>query len=120
MHEDGFLAGRYHRRFQEAASWCCLTGSAQTSIVWSDLTLLGRSPAGHRSIERTNNYLCRRHDVTNADRRSAGASAGRGRSGANTAINKALNWAAEFFVDALLREEQILGRDTQRESSPLQ
>ena len=120
MHEDGFLAGRYDRRFQEAASWCCLTGSAQTSIVWSDLTLLGRSPAGHRSIERINNYLCRRHDVTNADPTLRGSVCGSWPVWGEYGQYKALNWAAKFFVDALLREEQILGRDTQRESSQLQ
>lgn len=108
MREEGFLAGRHDRRFQETVSWCCLTGSAQTSIVWSDLYLLGRSPSYRESIVRVNDYLCRRHDVTNTDPTLRGSVCGSWPVWGEYGQYKALNWATKFFVDALLREEQIL------------
>ena len=110
MREDGFLAGRYDRRFQETVSWCCLTGSAQTSVVWSDLYLLGRN--SHReAIGRVNDYLCRRHDVTNTDPTLRGGVCGSWPVWGDYGRYKTLNWATKFFVDALLREEQILRVD---------
>ena len=41
MSAEGFLPGRQRHDFTAAVDWCCLTGSAQTSAVWSQLYLLG-------------------------------------------------------------------------------
>ena len=110
MRDDGFLAGRYDRRFQESVSWCCLTGSAQTSVVWSELCLLHRSNS-RESIKRVNDYLCRRHDVTNAAPTLRGSVCGSWPVWGEYGKYKALNWATKFFVDALLREQQVLRVD---------
>jgi uncharacterized protein YyaL (SSP411 family) len=109
MRDDGFLAGRHDREFRDAVSWCCLTGSAQTSIVASDLEALGRSRSGRESVRRINDYLCRRHDVTNPDPALRGSVCGSWPVWGEYGQYKALNWAAKFFVDALLREERMLG-----------
>jgi hypothetical protein len=108
MGEDGFLAGRYDRMFRGTVPWCCLTGSAQTSVVWSDLYLLGRGNSYGESVGRINDYLCRRHDVTNIDPTLRGSVCGSWPVWGQYAPYKALNWATKFLVDALLREEQVL------------
>ncbi len=69
------------------------------------------------SIVRVNDYLCRRHDVTNPDPTLRGSVCDPGRSGA-AGGSKALNWATKFFVDALLREEQVHGVDKRKLSQP--
>lgn len=108
MREDGFLAGRYDHRFRERASWCCLTGSAQTAIVWSELHLLGRAPSFGDAVRRVIDYLCRRHDVTNDDPTLRGGVCGSWPVWGEYGQYKTLNWATKFFVDALLREERIV------------
>jgi hypothetical protein len=108
MTPDGFLHGRFDRDLRGAASWCCLTGSAQTSIVWSELYLLGRSAGYESAVTQVNDYLCRRHDITNRDPSIRGGVAGSWPVWGEYGQFRVLNWATKFFVDALVREAQIL------------
>jgi hypothetical protein len=109
MRGDGFLAGCYDREFRGTVSWCCLTGSAQTSVVWSDLYLLGRDGSYSDSVRQVNDYLCRHHDVTNEDPMLRGGVPGSWPVWGEYCQYMVLNWATKFFVDALLREERVLG-----------
>jgi hypothetical protein len=116
MGADGFLSGRYDRDFKPTAPWCCLTGSAQTSVVWSELSLLGRGGSDYPvSVQRVNDYLCSHHDATNENPTIRGGVAGSWPVWGEYGPYKILNWATKFFVDALLREEQVLAT---RESFP--
>jgi hypothetical protein len=108
--EDGFLPGRFDRTFRGCVSWCCLTGVAQTSAVWSDLCLLGCGASYRDTVKRVNDYLCRHHDVTNQDVSLRGGVAGSWPVWGGYGQYKVLNWATKFFVDALLREEELLRR----------
>jgi hypothetical protein len=114
MGDDGFLPGRFDRDFRGTVAWCCLTGSAQTSIVWSELFLLGRDQSYRDSVKRINDYLCRHHDVTNQDPTIRGGVAGSWPVWGEYGRYMALNWATKFYVDALLREQQILGVHQER------
>ena len=40
MSPDGYLPGKIDSEFQPAADWCCVTGTAQTSIVCSQWAAL--------------------------------------------------------------------------------
>lgn len=104
---DGFLAGCYDQNFREAVSWCCMTGSAQISVVWSDLYLLGRNRSYADCVRRVNDYLCRRHDVENEDPTIRGGVPGSWPVWGQYGQYMVLNWATKFLVDALLREEQV-------------
>ena len=100
---DGFLPGRQDHSFQGTVKWCCLTGSAQTSIVCSDLYAITGLDAYRDAAFRINRYLMARHDIRNADLRLRGGLPGSWPVGAPYGRLQILNWATKFLVDALAR-----------------
>ncbi|MGO8898231.1 MAG: hypothetical protein ACLQU5_07760 [Isosphaeraceae bacterium] len=106
MSPDGFLPGRIDDRFQGTVRWCCLTGTAQTSIVWSELFELTGDEAFREARQRANRYLMARHDVTNLNPAIRGAVFGSWPVWGDYGRLMVLNWATKFFVDAILLEIQ--------------
>ena len=104
--EDGFLPGRQDRSFHGTVDWCCLTGSAQTSIVWSDLFCLTGKPEYQEAARRVNRYLMAHHDIRNADLRLRGGLPGSWPVDGQYGYLQILNWATKFLVDALMREKR--------------
>jgi uncharacterized protein YyaL (SSP411 family) len=102
MDNDGYIPGRFGRNFRPAADWCCLTGTAQTSIVWSQLASLARSPRFAEAAERANRYLMARHDISSSNPSIRGGMAGSWPVWGEYGRFKVLNWATKFFTDALL------------------
>lgn len=105
MQEDGFIPGRQREDFSPGATWCCLTGSAQTSMVWSELHLLTREPKYREAVHKVNRYLMARHDIRNSDLRLRGGLPGSWPVWGDYGPLRILNWATKFFVDALALEE---------------
>lgn len=106
MDAEGFLPGRFHPDWSGAVSWCCLTGSAQTSIVWSRLHGLTGEDRYREAAARVNRYLMARHDVTSPDPAIRGGVPGSWPVWGDYGRLTILNWATKFFVDALLMEPQ--------------
>ena len=98
---DGFLPGRQDAAFRAAAPWCCLTGSAQVSIVLSELGAMGFGARYTEGAERINRYLMARHDIRNPDARLRGGLPGSWPVDGEYGRLRILNWAVKFFVDAL-------------------
>lgn len=109
MRSDGFIPGRQFSDFSPAVDWCCLTGSAQTSIVWSDLYLLTRDEKYRAAVRRVNRYLMARHDIRNPDPRLRGGVPGSWPVWGDYARLRIVNWATKFLVDALSLEARISG-----------
>jgi hypothetical protein len=107
MSPDGFLPGTQRHDFTAAADWCCLTGSAQTSAVWSQLFLLTRDRKYLAAVEVVNRYLMARHDIRNADLRLRGGVPGSWPVWGGYGRLQILNWATKFLLDALTLEEVI-------------
>lgn len=107
MHADGFLPGRQREDFSAAVDWCCLTGSAQTSIVWSELYSLTGDEKYRTALHQVNRYLMARHDIRNPDVRLRGGVAGSWPVWGDYGRLSILNWATKFFVDALSCEQRI-------------
>lgn len=107
MGPDGFLPGRQRRDLSAAVDWCCLTGSAQTSIVWGDLYAMTGAEKYARAVRLVNRYLMARHDVRNQDERIRGGLAGSWPVWEDYGRLQVLNWATKFLVDALHREMQF-------------
>lgn len=107
MQADGFLPGRQREDFSAAADWCCLTGSAQTSIVWSDLYSLTREEKYRKAVHQVNRYLLEHHDIRNPDSRLRGGLPGSWPVWGDYGRLRILNWATKFLVDALSREQRI-------------
>lgn len=100
---DGFLPGRQDGEWRPAASWCCLTGSAQTSIVFSTLAHLTGEARYAEAAARLNRYLMARHDIRNPDPRLRGGLPGSWPVDGDYGRLRILNWATKFFADALAR-----------------
>jgi hypothetical protein len=107
MDESGFIPGRIDAAFRGTVNWCCLTGTAQTSIVWSQLYELTATDAYRQAVSKANQYLMARHDITNQDPAIRGGVAGSWPVWGDYGRYSILNWATKFFVDALLMEEKI-------------
>jgi hypothetical protein len=108
MSEDGYIPGRLNADFAPAADYCCLTGSAQTSIVWSRLHDLTGERRYRDAAVRVNRYLVARHDVETDDPTVRGGLTGSWPIHGEYGRFMVLNWATKFLVDALLAEQ--LGR----------
>jgi hypothetical protein len=104
MDAEGYLPGRFHPDWSGAVSWCCLTGSAQTSIVWSRLHRLTSEARYREAAARVNRYLMARHDLTSPDPAIRGGVPGSWPVWGDYGRFLILNWATKFLVDALMGE----------------
>lgn len=101
MGPDGYLPGRQDRNFDAAVDWCCLTGSAQTSIIMSRLYRLTGEEKYSEAASRLNTYLMARHDIRNQDPRLHGGLPGSWPVWGDYGRFTVLNWATKFLADAL-------------------
>jgi hypothetical protein len=101
MGADGFLPARQDSEFRAAVDWCCLTGSAQTSIVFSKLHRLTGDRKYVDGAHLLNRYLMAHHDVRNPDLRLRGGLPGSWPVWGDYGRFTILNWATKFLVDAL-------------------
>jgi hypothetical protein len=109
MDSTGFIPGTIDRNFRGASPWCCLTGTAQTSIVWAELYQITGSPRYREAFERANRYLMLRHDTSSLISTTRGGITGSWPVWGDYGKYKTLNWATKFFLDALLLEKQLSG-----------
>jgi hypothetical protein len=107
METDGFIPGCIGADFKGAVDWCCLTGTAQTAIVWGRLFQLTGAPAYREAMERANLFLMRHHDIDNPDPRLRGGVPGSWPVWGDYGPFKILNWATNFFAEALLLQKSI-------------
>jgi hypothetical protein len=107
MSAEGFLPGRQRQDFTAASQWCCLTGSAQTSAVWSQLYQRTHDEKYLRGVELVNRYLMAHHDIRNPDPRLRGGLPGSWPVWGDYGRLQILNWATKFLLDALTLEEVL-------------
>ncbi len=107
LEPDGALAGRFARDFVPAVRWRCLTGMAQTSIVWRRLAALPSTAPEEAArlraaADRVNHWLIVKQDRTSSNPGLRGGI--RGSYPVNGAYGRwrVLNWATKFFVDAIM------------------
>ncbi|MDZ7859294.1 MAG: hypothetical protein U5O15_01270 [Candidatus Krumholzibacteriota bacterium] len=107
MGEDGFIPGRINSKFQPAANYACLTGMAQTSIVWSKLFRITGAKEFKQSALTVNEYLVRHHDILSFKDTVRGGVVGSWPVHGEYGRFMILNWATKFFIDALLEEIEL-------------
>jgi hypothetical protein len=101
---NGYLAGTFDANWQSSAYYCCLTGLAQTSIIWSRLRQAGISDEFTDPIAAALNYLKSQHNTSHNNPLIRGAIAGSAPIWGRYSMFEFPNWAAKFFADALLVE----------------
>jgi hypothetical protein len=96
---DGRLAGRFDSQWQPAASWVCLTGTAQIAHCWLLLAqMTGNSQ--YRDGARRANAFVRRTLARSGDRDIVGGVRGSWPITGEYGRYTLPNWAAKFVVDA--------------------
>ena len=101
---DGSLAGRFDREWIDASRWSCLTGDAQTAIVWLRLYETTGDRRYLQAAERMNRYLSSTQDRAASDSGIRGGIKGSQPIWGEYGAYEYLNWAAKFFADALMLE----------------
>lgn len=107
MGPDGFLPGRQNSELRPATKWCCLTGSAQTSVVWSELYRRTGDEKYLAALQTMNRYLMVHHDIRNPDERLRGGVPGSWPVWGDYGRLMVLSWATKFLADALRLELEI-------------
>lgn len=102
MDEDGFIPGKIDRNFKGAVDWCCLTGTAQTAIIWSEIEKQTGDTRYGAAADKALGYLMARHDISSQDLSIRGGLAGSWPVWGDYGKYQILNWATKFLADALL------------------
>lgn len=99
---DGALPGRLDSSWHAAARWTCVTGNAQMAIIWQRLA----AEAGDRSwkapAESAIRFNLSIQDLATADVGVRGGMPGSHPRSGGYMKNRYPNWAAKFFMDALM------------------
>jgi uncharacterized protein YyaL (SSP411 family) len=83
---DGSLSGQFDSEWNDSATWSCLTGDAQTAIVWLRLHEKTGDARYLVAARRINRYLSSTQDLIASDPGIRGGVRVRTRSRANTAV----------------------------------
>jgi hypothetical protein len=103
VRQDGFIPGRLNAQWQAAASWACLTGSAQIAACWYLLDQMTGQSQYADVARRVTSYV-RRTVKTSGDPNVVGAVKGSFPVSGEYASYEYPNWATKFLVDACVLE----------------
>jgi folate-dependent phosphoribosylglycinamide formyltransferase PurN len=109
-----WLPGRLDARWKPAADYACLTGNAQMALIWFDLHRLDRDPALVNAALRAIDLVKAAQVMRSSNPGLLGGIAGSNPIWGQYVANALPNWAAKFFLDALMAKEHTL-----RELAPL-
>lgn len=102
---DGALPGCLDRQWRPAARWSCLTGNAQMAINWLHLADLTGDATFKSNASRANHFNMRVHDINSGCPDLRGGVKGSFPMNGGYMTYRCPNWAAKFFMDALLAEQ---------------
>ena len=101
---DGRIPGRLDAQWQAAADWVCMTGNCQMALNWYRLIELGVTDEFRSHAAASNRFVMRLQDREHANPGIRGGVKGSHPIGAEYMRFRYPNWAAKFFMDALMRE----------------
>jgi len=110
---DGSLSGRFNDRWEPTVPWSCLTGDAQTSIVWSRLYQTTGEARYLDCISKVNGYLKGVQLLKTCNPCLYGGIGGSDPLHGGYGKFEILNWAVKFFIDALMLEMSMQRTSTQ-------
>ena len=99
---DGALPGRLDSDWQPASRWTCVTGNAQMAIIWQRLASETDDSSWKPAAENACRFNLSIQNVTAADAGVRGAMPGSHPLRGGYMKNRYPNWAAKFFMDALM------------------
>jgi uncharacterized protein YyaL (SSP411 family) len=106
---NGSMPGRYNSDWKGAVRWSCLTGMAQSSIIWQRLASLEDTDAAEAksliaSARAANQFLMRTQDLSASHLGLRGGIRGSYPVNGSYGQWQVLNWATKFFADALMAD----------------
>jgi hypothetical protein len=113
---DG-LKGRYDERWKHSVTWRCLTGEAQIALTLLRLGRITGEPSYAEVGDSILTDVARQQDVESPYPESYGSITGSQPLWGSYGPFNYLNWAAKFFLDALLL--RLHGVDVQHQPSRL-
>lgn len=102
--KDGALPGRLDAQWKPKARWSCLTGNAQMAINWLRLADIVGDNALRRRAQRANRFNMATQSLTGSAE-IRGAIKGSFPADGGYMRWRYPNWAAKFFMDALMLEQ---------------
>lgn len=99
---DGSLSGRFARDWSPQAAWDCLTGDAQTALVWWQIGAATGDSRLQERARRVCSFLMCTQNRTSPDSGLAGGIKGSFPIDGDYGRYEVLNWPTKFFIDALL------------------
>ncbi len=103
-----YLPGDFNEHWKSKAKFSCLTGDAQTAIIWFKLyEILGDMRYLNAGFK-MNDYLCSLQDIRSANQGICGGIKGSHPIWGRYDTYKYPNWAVKFFVDSLLLESACM------------
>ena len=109
VRKDGSFPGSFIPEWKPTTRSVCLTGTAQTALIWLRLHEITGSALYLKAATHGIDYLIGHQERSWIFQAIDGAVAGSTPIQGNYLPFKYLNWAAKFFVDAILLEQKIVG-----------
>lgn len=104
--DDGALPGRLDADWKPAARWSCVTGNAQMAIVWQRLARETSDRSLLPPAEKANRFNMSVQDIAAPDPGVRGGIPGSHPRSGGYMTDRYPNWAAKFFMDALMLQLQ--------------
>ncbi len=102
VRSDGWIPGQIDESGQPAARYCCLTGNCQLAIIWLQLYESTGSKRYLAAAKRSLRFVMDHQDLATSNPALRGAIKGSHPIWGSYATLSYPNWAAKFFIDALL------------------
>jgi hypothetical protein len=102
---DGALPGRLDSAWHAAARWTCVTGNAQMAIIWQRLAAETGDHSWKGAAENAIRFNLSIQDLTTVDAGIRGGMPGSHPRSGGYMKNRYPNWAAKFFMDALMLQQ---------------
>lgn len=109
MDVSGKLAGRFDPDWLGTVNWSCLTGQAQTAIIWGRLFQVTNNREYLNGMVNTNKFLAQNQIINYRKKQLNGGVPGSDPLSGDYGKFQILCWAVKFFMDALMLEEKIVG-----------
>ncbi len=108
---DGSLAATYTSAWRETSRSSCLTGNGQMAHLWLRFYEMSGDMAYYEAAEKAIIFVARTQNLLTTDINLRGAIAGSYPIYGRYERFKYPNWAAKFFIDALLALDKARGRE---------
>jgi hypothetical protein len=107
VREDGYCSGTYDREWKSDVRFACLTGSAQFALILLRLYMISGREKYFETAKTLIRFLCRHQALSGAPEIRGGIAGSYPIWGGYQRFAYP-NWAAKFFIDALLLQKEII------------